>query len=146
MTTEHVVSAESAIWGLFCARRAPMQLIHILLTYMIKFSPSGITRNKGRQLLLICEIQSWNTRMAFNKEIKIVPIYVQSDLWSDVRSTFLGDGSWNFVVDMLCGDYAPENRLNSLKSLGHWPRSQDSEPGRPGDLNEINANFFWERV
>ncbi len=28
-----------------------------------------ITRNKGRQSLLMCEVQSWNTCMEFNKEI-----------------------------------------------------------------------------
>ncbi len=34
-----------------------------------------MTINKGRQSLIMCEVQSWNTCMAFNKEIKIGPIY-----------------------------------------------------------------------
>ncbi len=41
MTTEHVVKAESVIWWIFGERKSPMQGIHILLTYIVKVTPSG---------------------------------------------------------------------------------------------------------
>ncbi len=67
--------------SLFCFTRTPLG------TVLVPFSTKkgtilhfasiffSITRNKGMQSLLMCEVQSWNTCMEFDKEIKIGPIY-----------------------------------------------------------------------
>ncbi len=49
--------------------------LELLIGETVFRSHKFITRNKGRQALLMCEVQSCNKCIEFNKEIKTGPIY-----------------------------------------------------------------------
>ncbi len=69
--TLHSHSWDKCFCSLWCHSFGPFS-VHSCLTLTIVLPlHCCITRKKGRQSLLMCVVQCWNTCMAFNKEIKI---------------------------------------------------------------------------